>query len=862
MLILPHAAHHATHGHHHQQHQTHQFHVAHPPPPPAAEVKKLKPDERIAQEGIQQGIYLTWVKGELDNENACLELPFTIILLLSFSCLAVMHLRQDRVYSIEEAIEFDIVENANFAWAHAFGHKGIFDVNSLVDFWSWLRNGFVPLVVQQAWAYSESYPNDIPKPDRWDFYKDKGPGYQPLPVPGDYLHYNRIVGGLRFRQEIADSGFELCRVPGVVPADLWKDWYGKPCTTPKYQLTPDSDTAEAWDSDRSGRLLWLLTDSDTFDTMIETTKDMEDGCMKHAAKNRTCHCEWCANAKQPWLDELTQRIEISMLTYNPEYGLISMVQVNFFLDRGGFLHKFVNIQSAWVDIFQSPLEEVAVMLTCDFVWLGCLLYVFVSETREIIGVVRSTKSKWYVAIKEDYLGFWNCIDWLSIFVAFIVVVLYIRLTNTTQYMNAELQGLMSIRADIVGRAAYVSAVEQMYEKVEVMCADERMFRLSLCLYPMVVMARLFKSFAAQPRLAVVTATLVEAAQDMLHFFIVFTSVYVCMVVNGVLLFGQDVEDFATFDRAFHTCFRAMFGDWDWDALSDVGRFYAGLWFWLFLLIMVIILLNILLAVLMDAYACVKQNAGNAQTLPKQISEMIRRRRQFKQKQRVRLNDIWDAFFAECGDEKELLASENIIRPDDLKRKVKDIPASQAKRTMKNALDAFEKEQQQPYSLEEALNHIKQIEKRTQTIRDATKNTREKIDFYDELPIETPRADASIATDDIVVGSIKNAVGTLSTELATVLNGEMKFLEERQAVLEERQGEMLYQIKEMRHTLKLVHVQSNDLAKVLRKSSDQHRQQKEEEKMQLKQGQSQQMAGCASCVAPTTAQRQKLKYNGH
>merc|ERR1719446_738675 len=98
---------------------------------------------------------MSYVKNEVDSEASCLELPMTIVLLCSFSCLAILHLKQDKVYAVERALSFDTEENANFAWSHNFGHKTIVDVNSIADFWSWLHIGFLPLVVQHSWGYSE-----------------------------------------------------------------------------------------------------------------------------------------------------------------------------------------------------------------------------------------------------------------------------------------------------------------------------------------------------------------------------------------------------------------------------------------------------------------------------------------------------------------------------------------------------------------------------------------------------------------------------------------------------------------------------------------------------------------------------------
>merc|ERR1719162_2619413 len=106
--------------------------------------------------------------------------------------------------------------------------------------------------------------------------------------------------------------------------------------------------------------------------------------------------------------------------------------------------------------------------------------------------------------------------------------------------------------------------------------------------------RKVKNIAAQPRLAVITSTFVQAGGDIFHFAIVFISVYICMTVNAVLFFGQDSVDFATFMRAFHSCFMAMYGGWDYESMEQVGRLKTALWFWMFMIIVVLVLQNIML----------------------------------------------------------------------------------------------------------------------------------------------------------------------------------------------------------------------------------------------------------------------------
>merc|ERR1719456_131426 len=122
-------------------------------------------------------------------------------MLLSFSLMALYHMAMNKIYCVEEAIEFDIEENANFAWSDAFGNKGIDDVNSIADFWSWTRLGFLPLVIQPTWSYSELYA-DAEEGDQVtaDYVPIASKHYpDPVPVRGDYLYHNRVVGGIRFR---------------------------------------------------------------------------------------------------------------------------------------------------------------------------------------------------------------------------------------------------------------------------------------------------------------------------------------------------------------------------------------------------------------------------------------------------------------------------------------------------------------------------------------------------------------------------------------------------------------------------------------------------------------------------------------
>merc|ERR1719464_635474 len=120
----------------------------------------------------------------------------------------------------------------------------------------------------------------------------------------------------------------------------------------------------------------------------------------------------------------------------------------------------------------------------------------------------------------------------------------------------------------------------------------------------------------------------------------------------------------------------MFGDWDWALMERVQRLTAMIWFWAFMLLAVVILLNMLLAIIMDNYMNVKKRSGKAITLGGQIESMRRRYKQNKRKERVRLTEIMRWFKREADSESEMMSSERSITPSFLMENIPNIPQSQ------------------------------------------------------------------------------------------------------------------------------------------------------------------------------------------
>jgi len=366
-----------------------------------------------------------------------------------------------------------------------------------------------------------------------------------------------------------------------------------------------------------------------------------------------------------------------------------------------------------------------VVLVCAFaVWCLILLRNFVSETKEVVSVIRRYG---FDGIYSQYLEFWNVVDWISVLGSIPVLTVWFTFDASVYDINNTIhrmidQGLMYDEA----------ALTDLYSMVDKTNFQAKLQRYLFCAYPLIVMLRLFKSFHAQPRLALVTRTLVECAVDIGHFGLIFCVIAITYTVGGICLFGQDLFYYANFPRALHSTFRMILGDSSWDDLSLVGEVPAGAYYWTFNILVVTVMLNMLLAIIMDAYSTVKESIGdNAETLVSQAQEIYRRFLAIRANTMVAMDDIQEAFLQASADEMlrergdfyrkqdgaddlpllredarvAAMGATNLLSFDDLTLKLPSVPPSQIEELMNGAKAAYERAHPIPSPEDQALETV-------------------------------------------------------------------------------------------------------------------------------------------------------------
>jgi uncharacterized membrane protein YeiB len=168
---------------------------------------------------------------------------------------------------------------------------------------------------------------------------------------------------------------------------------------------------------------------------------------------------------------------------------------------------------------------------------------------------------------------------------------------------------------------------------------------------------------------------VNAAIDILHFLFVFGVIFVCYAIAGMVVFGSQLHEFSAFHFAVFTSFKTLMGDFDFGGLFAVSKPAAMIWFWSFNILVLLVMLNMLLAIVMDQYTAVKGNAQDATTLVAQTTTLMRRQRENKLGKRRELSDVLHILESKewtGGDE----MSVQILCDN-----VENLPTNQAKRTL-------------------------------------------------------------------------------------------------------------------------------------------------------------------------------------
>ena len=94
---------------------------------------------------------------------------------------------------------------------------------------------------------------------------------------------------------------------------------------------------------------------------------------------------------------------------------------------------------------------------------------------------------------------------------------------------------------------------------------------------------------------------------MFYFFVAFVVLMLGFAIGGWVIFGAQIDDYSTIgDALIANSNILLMGNVDWDSMRQVSPTLALLYCWSFIAMLMLVMLNILLAILIDSYENCKE----------------------------------------------------------------------------------------------------------------------------------------------------------------------------------------------------------------------------------------------------------------
>jgi len=310
-----------------------------------------------------------------------------------------------------------------------------------------------------------------------------------------------------------------------------------------------------------------------------------------------------------FIDGSTSSIEAQIITYNAELNRFTLLVFTFDWTAGGSISWSYWVESVVLDIYDLPtgvgqavFEIVLVVLFSVNVWF---------ELVDILVAVRSNRLFTYVS------NIGNLFDWLHF--AFMGTTIYLwleikRLTDnftiredSYPVLSDPYAGARVFTVDTVREEDYL----QFRDDILVCATTMRLYNACAGVTIILFTFRLLKVLDFQPIMGIVTRTLWAATFDMAHFVVLFTLISFGYAFAAVLMFGHQFSSAATPSEAFMLLFDIILVMdtgvfWQQMTHACANSLFFHLFIWSWIIVGFFLLINIFLAIVIDAYIAVKE----------------------------------------------------------------------------------------------------------------------------------------------------------------------------------------------------------------------------------------------------------------
>ena len=331
-------------------------------------------------------------------------------------------------------------------------------------------------------------------------------------------------------------------------------------------------------------------------------------------------------------DGLTKKMSVELVTYNANAKMFVKFLLWFEWEHTGEAGWDFDMKSFAVDLYSdasSVFYDSVVRILLEVLCIGMLVVNIGAEVYELWQEALVFRLKSYVT------NLFNYIDWISF--AFQIGAWAVWYDYVLVAQRFKIETSYRILQNPGAQARFFATSPEEEHRFLVLQEDLSSLGQQVKLYSTLsgmavalFIFRMLKSLDFQPRMGLVTRTIAAAAIDLLHFMLLFGIVFFGYAMVGVIVFGHQFKGMSTISEACFTLLMMMMSldpTKFWTEMLHSGGEGMAAVFYLYLstyiLIVFFILLNVFLAILIDAYMAVKGQTASAKSIGAELYEVLK-----------------------------------------------------------------------------------------------------------------------------------------------------------------------------------------------------------------------------------------------
>ncbi|CAI7823370.1 unnamed protein product [Closterium sp. NIES-54] len=328
-----------------------------------------------------------------------------------------------------------------------------------------------------------------------------------------------------------------------------------------------------------------------------------------------------------FIDNATQSVSVAMLTYNGDSSLFVYTTVKLNFEIGGKIAVTYNVDPVDVELYSSSADWVR--LTVTVLYVCAVVWNLIEELVEAFQCWLETGR-----ITSYFQTLWNWLDVLSLTIQFIGIIMWfiisVQMAGGFQvqprydiYVTGDSPFVWRLQYPPVGYEQAQAVYDSIRNLVQWRSILVSLQGINVFLF----LLRLLKLMDFQPRIAILTRTMAAAFPALVHFFLLWAIMFTGFSLYAYVVFGRTLEQFSTVAMSMVSCFLILIND------NSTGYYFiqlegwnltAAIIFWVaYISVMVFVMLNVLIAIVVDAFLEVRKSTEESPAFPVDMWYVLR-----------------------------------------------------------------------------------------------------------------------------------------------------------------------------------------------------------------------------------------------